>query len=109
MIVAMLLGAWGTGAFAQESPAVQAAVADARRIAARQCEHALIMGRINVTQPGTPERTGAERELAEVVDRARRESARDDQYRANRDKLGNIDLGVVETAYRNGLGACGKR
>ena len=44
-------------------PAVEAAKVEARRIGERQCEHALIMQRINKFQPGTPERINAEKEL----------------------------------------------
>jgi len=61
-IVGLFLGAWSLVAVAQDSPAVEAAKADARRIGERQCEHALIMQRINKSQPGTPERIKAEKE-----------------------------------------------
>jgi hypothetical protein len=109
MVVGMLLGGWSLVAAAQDSPAVQAAKADASRIGKRQCEHALIMQRINKYQPGTPERVEAEKELNAVVDRARREEDRDDQYRANLKGMTEPERGAVDMIYVQTLGDCGVR
>lgn len=109
LLVAVLAGPCASIAEAQDTQAAREAVANARRIGERQCEHALIMGRINTSQPGTPERTEAEAALEAVVERARRESKRDDEYRERRDRLSLSEQGIVETAYRFALGNCGKR
>lgn len=88
---------------------MQAAKADARRIGERQCEHALIMQRINRSQPGTPERIKEEKELNAVVDRARREEERDDRYRTNLKGLTESEQGAVSMVYIKILGDCGLR
>jgi hypothetical protein len=94
---------------AQDSPAVQAAKAEARRIGERQCEHALIMQRINRTQPGAPERIKAEKELGLVVERARRERERDDRYKASVKAMTDVEQGAVNMVYVKALGDCGVR
>ena len=108
-IVGLFLGAWTLVAVAQDSPAVEAAKADARRIGERQCEHALIMQRINKSQPGTPERIKAEKELDAVVDRARREEERDDRHRASLEGLTEPERGTVNMVYVRTVGDCGIR
>jgi septal ring factor EnvC (AmiA/AmiB activator) len=85
MLTAILLLALGSSALAADSPALLQAKADAKRIGERQCEHALIMQRINQSQPETPERRASEKELADVIARAYREEEMDDRYRASRD------------------------
>lgn len=108
-VVGMLLGVWSLVAVAQDSPALQAAKADARRIGERRCEHALIMQRINKYQPGTPERVKAEKELNAVVDRARREEERDDRYRTNLKSMTDPEQGAVNLVYLKTSGDCGVR
>ncbi len=108
-VFGMLLGTWSLVAIAQDSPAVQAAKADARRIGERQCEHALIMQRINKFQPGTPERVKTEKELNAVVDRARLEEERDDRYRTNLKGITEPERGAVNMVYVKALGDCGVR
>jgi len=109
LVVGMLLGGWSLVAAAQDSPAVEAAKAEVRRIGQRQCQHALIMQRINKSQPGTPERIEAERELNAIVVRARREEERDDQFRANLKGMSELDRGAVDMVYVQTLGDCGVR
>ena len=108
-IAGVLLGAWTLVAVAQDSPAVEAAKVEARRIGERQCEHALIMQRINKSQPGTPERIKAENELDAVVDRARREEERDDRYRTSLEGMTEPERGTVNMVYVRILGDCGVR
>jgi len=108
-IVGLFLGAWSLVAVAQDSPAVEAAKADARRIGERQCEHALIMQRINKSQPGTPERIKAEKELDAVVDRARREEERDNRHRASLEGMTEPERGTVNMVYVRTMGDCGVR
>ena len=108
-IAGLLLGAWSLVAVAQDSPAVEAAKLEARRIGERQCEHALIMQRINKSQPGTPERIKAENELDAVVDRARREEERDDRYRTSLEGMTEPERGTVNMVYVRTLGDCGVR
>ena len=108
-IAALLLDVWSLVATAQDPPAVEAAKGEARRIGERQCEHALIMQRINKSQPGTPERIKAEEELDAVVDRARREEERDDRYRASLDGMTEPERGTVNMIYVRTLGECGVR
>jgi vacuolar-type H+-ATPase subunit F/Vma7 len=108
-IAGLLLGAWSSVAVAQDSPAVEAAKAEARRIGERQCEHALIMQRINKSQPGTPERIKAEQDLDAVVERARREEERDDRYRASLQGMTEPERGTVNMIYVRTLGECGAR
>lgn len=107
--VAILMGVWSLMASAQDSPALQAAKADAKRIGDRQCEHALVMQRINKWQPGTPERIKAEKELDAVIDRAHREQARDDRHRANVKRLSDIEQGTVDRVYSAAVGGCGAK
>ena len=106
MLATMLL-ACSVAAVAQDSPAVQAAKAEARRIGERQCEHALIMQRINRNQPNTPERAKAEKELNLVVERARRERERDDRHRASLKGMTDVEQGAVNMVYVKALGDCG--
>jgi len=108
-IAVLLLGASSLAAVAQDSPAVEAAKAEARRLGERQCEHALIMQRINKCQPGTPERIKAEKELDAVVDRARREEERDDRHRASLEGMTEPERGTVNMVYVRTLGDCGAR
>ena len=108
-VVGMLLGAWSLVAVAQDSPAVEAAKVEARRIGERQCEHGLIMQRINKSQPGTPERIKAEKELDAVVNRARREEERDERYRTSLEGMTEPERGTVNMVYVRTLGDCGVR
>ena len=108
-IIGTMLVAWSLAALAQDSPAVQAAKAEALRIGERQCQHALIMQRINKTQPQTPERVKAEKELDLVVERARRERERDDRYRASLKGMTDVEQGVVKMVYVKALGDCGAK
>ena len=97
----------GFAAGAADSPAIEQAKADAKRIGERQCEHALIMQRINRSAPETPERLAAEAELTAIVARAQREEEMDDRYRASRDAMSVADQGALEAIYIKTHGECG--
>lgn len=106
-VIAVACVLYSLAASAAASPALDQAKADAKRIGERQCEHALIMGRINRSAPETPERRAAEVELAAMIERAHLEEDMDDRYRASRDAMSVADQGVLEAIYIKTHAECG--
>src|SRR5215470_17450625 len=109
MPICVLLAVSSLTFAAQESATVQAAEADARRMAQRQCDYVLAIGRMQKAAVGSADRAKAEREAEGIARMAQGEEERNQRYRTGLKLMSVDDRSTVEQVFQRTLMECGTR